>query len=115
MVKQMNVAERITQLRQAKNITVNKLANQSGLSQGFVRQIELGKQKPTIDSLSMICEALGISLSEFFQETTPPSRPELLNKLNKNLDGLTDSDLTALIKVAECMSQKSSPAMPPRE
>ena len=72
MVRQMDVAKRITQLRTEKNITVNRLANLSGLSQGFVRQVELGKQNPTIESLNLICEALDISLSDFFRETEAP-------------------------------------------
>lgn len=37
----MNIAQRIKQLRQERHLTVNKLANIAGLSQSFVRSIEL--------------------------------------------------------------------------
>lgn len=102
----MDVAKRITQLRTAKEITVNRLANLAGLSQGFVRQIELGKQNPTVESLSLICEALNISLSDFFLETETPDRQKLLDKLNKNLTCLGDDEIMALIKITDSMRLK---------
>ena len=107
MVKQMDVAKRITQLRTDKNITVNKLANLAGLSQGFVRQVELGKQNPTIESLNLICEALDISLSDFFRETEAPDRHKLLNKLNENAAYLTNQEITALIRITDSMRRKT--------
>lgn len=102
----MDVAKRITQLRTEKNITVNKLANLSGLSQGFVRQVELNNQNPTVASLSLICEALDISLSDFFLETEPPDRQKLIEKLHQNIAGLENDELNALIKITDSMQQK---------
>lgn len=64
----MNVAKRITELRKLKGYSTNKLAISSDLSQGFVRQIELGEKQPTIDSLRKICKGLGISLHDFFSD-----------------------------------------------
>ena len=40
----MNVGEKITFYREKKNITVNKLANMSGVSQSYLRDLELGKK-----------------------------------------------------------------------
>ena len=40
----MDVGKRITFFREKKGITVNKLANLSGISQSFLRDIELGKK-----------------------------------------------------------------------
>lgn len=64
----MEVSERIKQFREKKGITVNKLANLAGISQSFVREIELGNKKPTVDTLSSLCTALGITLKEFFDD-----------------------------------------------
>jgi len=66
----MNIAKRIIELRKLKGYSTNKLAIISGLSQGFVRQIELGEKQPTVDSLRKICNGLGISLSDFFYDET---------------------------------------------
>lgn len=62
----MNVGERIIELRTARGITTNKLANMAGVSQSHLREIELGKRNPTVETLSFFCDALGVSLSDFF-------------------------------------------------
>jgi transcriptional regulator with XRE-family HTH domain len=64
---EMNIGERITYFRTAKGFTVNKLANMAGVSQSYLRDIELGNNNnPSIDVLDCLCAALGISLKEFF-------------------------------------------------
>ena len=63
-----NVGERITYFRQKKHITVNKLANMAGISQSYLRDLELGKKQPTVEYLSYICDALNISLVAFFAD-----------------------------------------------
>ena len=103
MVNHMDVAKKITQLRTAKKITVNKLANLAGLSQGLVRQIELGKQNPTVESLSLICDALNISLYDFFSEQELPDRQKLIDRLYQNISQLTDDEIAALISITDSM------------
>lgn len=66
----MDVGSRITSFRTAKHYTVNKLATLAGISQSYLRDVELGKKNPTVEILSYICDALGISLSEFFDDST---------------------------------------------
>lgn len=63
----INIGERITYFRNARGYTVNYLANQSGISQSYLRELEMGTYKnPSVDILSNLCDILGISLSEFF-------------------------------------------------
>lgn len=64
----MNVAQRLKALREKRGITTNKLANLAGISQSHLREIELGQRNPTVETLSYFCEALGVSLEEFFRE-----------------------------------------------
>ena len=64
----MNIGEKITYYRKKKNYSVNKLANLAGISQSYLRDIELGNKNPTIEFLSYICEALNISLKDFFDD-----------------------------------------------
>ncbi|HJC48701.1 MAG TPA: helix-turn-helix domain-containing protein [Candidatus Lachnoclostridium pullistercoris] len=66
----MDVGARITSLRTAKHYTVNKLATLAGISQSYLRDVELGNKNPTVEVLSYVCDALGISLSEFFDDET---------------------------------------------
>ena len=64
----MNVGEKIRFFRTQKNITVNKLATQAGISQSFLRDIELGNKRASVDTLAYICDALKISLKDFFDD-----------------------------------------------
>jgi len=49
------------------NITINKLANISGLSPSSLKSILYGKSKnPKIETIKIICDGLGITLGEFF-------------------------------------------------
>lgn len=66
----MNVGERIRYFRTLKGYTTNKLANLSGISQSYLRDVELGNKNPTIETLSYVCDALNISLQDFFNENT---------------------------------------------
>lgn len=64
----MDVGKRITELKNMKNLTTNKLANKAGISQSYLRNVELGLVNPTVEKLEYICEVLGVSLKEFFTE-----------------------------------------------
>jgi len=67
----METGKRITYFRTQKNYSVNKLANLAGISQSYLRDVELGNKNPTIEILSYICDALNISLKEFFDDDLP--------------------------------------------
>jgi transcriptional regulator with XRE-family HTH domain len=64
----MLVAERIIQLRTRKGYSTNKLAQLAEIGQSTLREIEIGKKSPNIVTLEKICQALDISLAEFFSE-----------------------------------------------
>ena len=64
----MEVGKRIAFFRTGKGYSVNKLANLSGVSQSYLREIELGNKNPTVEFLSVLCGTLGISLKEFFDD-----------------------------------------------
>lgn len=62
------VGTKITYYREQKGITLNKLANTAGVSQSYLRAIELETQNPTVGTLILLCQALEISLEQFFQD-----------------------------------------------
>lgn len=64
----MNVGKRISELREKAGYTQNRLADLSGVSQSHLRRVELGQSRITVDHLEMICDALGMSLKDFFDE-----------------------------------------------
>lgn len=74
----MEVGKRIAFFRTNKGYSVNKLANLSGVSQSYLREIELGNKNPTIEFLSILCSTLGVTLKEFFDDQ--PADP-LISKI----------------------------------
>ena len=80
----MDVGARIKYFREKKQITVNKLANLSGVSQSYLRDVELGNKQPTVEYLEYICYGLGITLKDFFNTNEKSSFEIALEKLNQN-------------------------------
>ncbi len=62
------VGDRLRFFREQKQISTNKLANLAGISQSYVRDIEMGNKNPTIEVLFQLCKALDISLRDFFDD-----------------------------------------------
>ncbi len=62
----MEIGARITELREARSLTTNRLANLCGLSQSFLRCVELGEKGISVENLKLICDKLEISLRDFF-------------------------------------------------
>ena len=64
----MNVGLKIKTLRDASGFTKGKLATLSDVSATYIGQLEAESKQPTVEILSRICDALGITLSDFFAE-----------------------------------------------
>ena len=61
------VRDRILQLCEARNISINHLATISALPPSSVKNILYGKsQNPKLLTIKLICDGLGITLGEFF-------------------------------------------------
>ena len=66
----MNVGERIRILREKAGFSQNELAGRADVSQTHLRRVELGQAGITVDHLQMVCDALGITLKDFFDVDT---------------------------------------------
>lgn len=65
-MEKSEVANRIKELREAKKMTQNALANAAGVSPTYIYQLERGEKSPTVEYLDHICWGLGMTLKEFF-------------------------------------------------
>ena len=64
----MDVSKRIIHLREKCGLTQNGLAERAGVSQTHLRRVELGQADITIGHLQLLCDAMSISMQEFFEE-----------------------------------------------
>ena len=90
-----DVGSRITHFRKQKNYTVNRLANLAGISQSYLRDVELGNKNITVETLSLVCYALDISLSDFFNDT--PSKWDTADPLIQKIYSLDLKQREALL------------------
>ena len=61
------VRERIAELCEEKHITINKLANISGITQSTLNNIMSGRNNSTtISTIQKICDGLENTVTEFF-------------------------------------------------
>ena len=98
------VSSRIDYLRVQYNLSIRVLARKSGISQSTLAEIIQGKTVPNVYTLSCICKALGISLSDFFDFDDKVIRlrgkENILIKIYREVSPMSQD---TLIKVAKCM------------
>lgn len=94
----INVLERITYYRKQKNWSEYQLAEHSGLTQSTISSWYRKNMVPTIPSLEKICDAFGITLSQFFSTENEDFTLTATQKaLLKEAGHLTDVQQLALI------------------
>lgn len=64
----MNVQERLLELMAQRGWSAYKLAKQAELSETTISNLFKRNQAPTLYTLERICDAFGITLSQFFSE-----------------------------------------------
>ena len=66
----MDISKRLISLRQKCGYTQNRLAEWAGVSQSHLRRVELGQADITVSHLELLCDAMNISLKEFFDDSS---------------------------------------------
>ena len=64
----MDVSKRLITLRERCGLTQNGLAEKAGVSQSHLRRVELGQADITVGHLQLLCDAMGISIQDFFKD-----------------------------------------------
>lgn len=67
-IKIMDILDKITELREERHWSEYQLAEKSGLTQSTISSWYRKGILPSIPSLEKICDAFGLSLSQFFIE-----------------------------------------------
>ena len=64
----MQVLEKINYLRKQNGWSIYKLAEESGITQSTLANMFARQSTPSLNTLSLICDAFDITLSQFFNE-----------------------------------------------
>ena len=93
----MEVSKRIISLRERCGLTQNGLAEKAGVSQTHLRRVELGQADITIGHLQLLCDAMSISIEEFFREESSS------DKISAAFSNLSPKQKTLLIAFLESL------------
>lgn len=70
-MKEIDICQRIKQLRTRKKMTIKELSNKTKLTQSYLSRIENSHNPPPIPTLLKIGQALGVHISYFFGDGKP--------------------------------------------
>ena len=70
------IGERLRAYRNQLNWSQERLAEQAGLHPTYIGQLERGEKNATIEIISKISAALGVSLSKLFENISPTNSCE---------------------------------------
>lgn len=97
-------ALRLSALRQQKGVSAREMSLALGQNTNYINRIENGKNYPSMQSFFYICEYLGVTPQEFFEEKN--AAPTRLNDLIVKLKRLTLSQLATVNAVVDELVQK---------
>lgn len=96
----MDCLERIRELLQERGWSVYRLAQEAGVPQSTLANLFLRNNMPTIPTLERICQAMGITLGEFFsEEATLPTQQEQTAQLLEEWAQLSPTQKELVLKL----------------
>lgn len=93
----IQIAKRVKELRIKKGYNQHQFALRAGISSTYIRDIEAGRKNPTVQCLSYLCDALDITLQQFFTEETSPENQDKLGQLTAHQQELLNEFLKSLL------------------
>ena len=98
------IADRLAQLRQVKERSARDMSLSIGQNQNYINHIENRKMLPSMQSFFYICEFLGITPQDFFDEGNV--HPEMLSDLIMDLKKLDAKSLSYIIGIVRILTDK---------
>ena len=71
----MDISQRLKECLESKQLTQYALAKAAEVTPAYVSQIVSGAKTPTLETMKKFCDVMGISMSEFFDDSDP-GQPE---------------------------------------
>ena len=99
------IRDRISSLREEKGISERKMSLDLGHSTSYIRSIISGRSMPSMGEFLYICEYLGVTPKEFFDEET--NDPQLVRELYNISLSLEKEDLEVLLSMAKRLKEKN--------
>lgn len=100
------MGQKIRALRKQAGFSLKELARKSGLGLGTLSRMENGKAGHTVTTHQKLCEALGISLAELYQDTRPVGA-ETVEPIGDEAETFTYDEKASAVLLARQVLQKN--------
>ena len=95
------IRDRISSLRQEKQVSERKMSLDLGHSTSYIRSITSGRALPSMSEFLYICEYLGVTPMEFFNEEKATTLTQ--QQAFEHIYSMSDEDIRLLIGFIERM------------
>lgn len=103
------LGEKLHELRKAKKLTLDQLAEQAGASKSYLWELENREsQRPSAEKLTALADVLGVSVSYFIEEDTrAPEERHFDEAFFRNYQKLEPDDKERLRKILDTFNKPS--------
>ena len=103
MTTEDDIRNRLTQLRMKKGVSEYQMSLDLGHSKSYIQSISSGRALPSMGEFLVICDYLGVTPQEFFDDDT--ANPALIQEITDAVSGFSDEDLKLLLSIINRMKQ----------
>jgi transcriptional regulator with XRE-family HTH domain len=99
-----SVGKRLFDLRKNRGFSQEQLALEACITTSYIGQVERDERNVTVHTLAKICDALNISLSDFFSGSeikNPAAFDEVSNQILYQLKGKTPEEKQAVLRMVK--------------
>ena len=89
------IRNRITKLRMLKNVSEYQMSLDLGHSKSYIQSISSGRALPSMSEFISICEYLGVTPKEFFDDEN--SNPMLHGEIIESINDMQDKDIELIL------------------
>lgn len=93
------IRNRITELRLQKGVSEYQMSLDLGHGKNYIRSITSGRTLPSLTELPYICEYLGVSWKDFFNDSV--KHPALIHEMVLRAEKMDAEDLAAIINIMD--------------
>ena len=101
----MNILKRINTLRMNRGWSIYKLSVESGIAQSTLINMFNRETLPSITTLENLCTAFGISMSEFFEDSSDASIPSKKKEFIETYEALSPQTRQAVLNLMKDLAK----------
>ncbi len=102
----MDIAKRIKDLRELKELSIYDMTIRTGLSHSCILKIENGQRQPNLNTLTKLCDGMGVTLGEFFADESSAVLNDQERTVVKAMKKLSKRQKEAIVKLLNSMTEE---------